>query len=457
MADFFVDSSATGNNSGTSATDAAIDINSLTIGGTVNFGDRVWVRRTMAWQANSFICGRSGWDARCNNPIEIIGWPSSGDPHYFERPNVPSWDADATPYGAGFPWPAIVTSGTGAQANPNLRNGFYLTNFVFTGSTAKATYNNMGVNWWGTKSAGRHWGKIGFLNMQPKGGSIGGQIDEVIFCSSGAGSSTGMQDINASRFVITASCLGTMLFTNNFWCQELVNQSNSVDTFILFASANDVINGAYIGRVSGIQPKDQPFATQLNADFGVPVLIDDWFGQGPRQHNPMIGGTTASLPTSGTAVISGTNATRIFCNSVAPTSAVNGGIQSGKVQGPFPHVAQPISVKSGVSLTVTMFFFHAGVGSLDGNRNGWMQLTGLGGGRQKISGQTASGGLYAGNAGDWAGSSVAVGSAYIARHKWTPTDTGTAMLLGHIPVPIMAWNAQCVNLYVAPFFDITTS
>lgn len=456
MADWYVDSSATGTNSGTSPTNAAIDINSLSFGASVNWGDRIWVRRTMPWQANSFVCQRSGFNQSSHAPLEIIGWPSSGDPYYEDRPaaGASAWDADAALY-SNLPWPVLATSGTNGQAMFTLAAGHFLSNFLFVSSIALsrivAFENNFGSNPQGATRAG----KLAFLNVHPRCTNAM-YADEVTYCMSGLASTNGCGIGSMRRFVVTQSCVGEPLFSNEINIGDYINLSNSIAFWAVNSGLNERYLGGFIGNISGndVTNPDRPFATVAADGYRTPFPVGNYLGRGPAIIHWSFGGLNMRAAVGSTAVYSGGPTTQIAPNSYG--NANDSEIGNYNYDDIYEHIGQAISVRSGTRITAKFFFKHVGVGSLEANRLGWIQLTGLGGGRKTLSQQTASGGIYAGDNALWTGTSVAVGSAYYGQGIWTPTETTTAYLFARAPFPLGFGTPNSGQLYVACFMEVTT-
>ena len=458
MADWYVDSSAVGTNSGTSPTDAAIDINSLTFGGQVAFGDRVWVRRTMNWQGNSFLCGRSGFNAFSHSAIEIIGWPLSGDQYYENRPSAGQapWDGDAAQF-TGLPGFVISTSGTGITGpGLTLRAGLFITNWTIISSIALSRFSAFGNDF----PIMSHVGKMGMLNCQPRGSSDGTMhFDEVIYCGSGTTANMGWaKPATFGRFTVPTSYVGEApLFIDQICIHEFVNLSNSITCIAVNSSLSDRYHSNFIGTCVGTTPINEPNQAIGAGTFKSSIMVGNYFGNGPALLGVYRGGVNLRIVTGSTGVYSGARATFLNVNSgITTANADMKYLADGRLLNE-EHAGRWMDVKSGTNITVQGFFFSMGaMGSLDQSPTGWMQIAGRGMGRKRVDTKTVSGGIYPGCKDLWTGTSVQVGSAWEMKYKFFPTETGTLYISMRVPVPPSAIRQDSCSMFVAPFFQITT-
>jgi len=442
MANWYVDSAATGTNSGTSPANAAWNIRSLTFNGPVP-GDDVWVRRTWCATANNFI-GRSGWNPNSVSLINIIGWPSSGDPFYDARPIEAisaGWDSDPAPF-TNVPYPYFSNSrGTGAIALFQAGNrGFHVTNFAIVSSNAQSGIT-LGPE------VGQSYGKLFLWNHRLSTADV----EEIVLCTSTNETNGVFQDIvNVGRLHVTQSCnITTALFDNGVWVGEVWNDCTSVAALFTRTTGNAPANvGVVRGNPFNFGDSFEGFEG-ANTKY-IPAHIENWFGAGPRRLSAGLGGYTTFVANSVTASYSGVNSAGANATAMIVKS-MNAGVQSMidmvGLGHSFGGAAKDTWIaQSGVTYEATLPVYITRATCVDAFKNGFMQAAGAASKFERL-------GVIPGTPARWQGQSIGAGSAYLMRFRFTAFETGTVHLGGW---PGTFVNPQTSYVHVSPFFEVAT-
>ena len=457
MTDFFVDSAAVGTNSGDSPTNAAWNLGSLSFGAasaSVMWGDRIWVRRTYVHSVLPSV-GRSGWNVNSAPLIEIIGWPSSGDQFYAQRPASAisaGWDGDAAQY-TNIPYPVAVmsraaTSGIGPI--PTGAVGVFMTNFALVSSVAISATDLGG----GTAAfVGVRFGKFVLLNCNVV--EADAQVDDLTMVVSYNTRPLIGNNAMIKKLTLAASCVLPLgVFGMPRYVGEINNLCNSVAGYI--NRSTETLNQGYIGVVRGTVTNNAAGwcgAAITNGDAYSCTPVEDWYGTGPRR----IGGPNGwdvSVATSATAAYSGINSAGANATGLIVSSATigtRGGADANDYNDLGGIVQQYLAVNCGMPYTIRLAFYATNANCLDGNRNAYIQARGPV--SQMFRPSILDGSITVGSPARWAGSSVTAGSAYLMVASMTPTATGTLYLGARPPVSL---NINSAFYYVAPFFEVTT-
>lgn len=448
MADFYVDSAATGTGSGTSPANASINIGSLAFGAVATHGDTLWVRRTFVVPQSGQTWSRSGFNVMSHAFIRVIGWPNTSDLHYDERPAAgisAGWDSDAGHF-TGIPHPTIVISRASGGGNNVTGDGIYISNFAVVGSNAQDNLS-FDAMFGGSNNANRRVGQVRLQRITPSGSII---CDELVVVGSTSGIYFG-GDVRVRKITFTSSCLfGQSPFdtVRNTRVNEINVATNSMQFFVR-NNGSGIAEQRY-GRVYGQRPVNSlAFDSQNFSGVGYTgIAVEDWYGEGPRRFSGT-GGFEMSVCLSAAAVHSGSTGTFIGVRSVS-TSNNNALWQLDETGG---HAMQIVSVLSGQGYRVRWHVWMVGVASpalpiIDG----MLHMAGIAGGRV-VACNTFGGNFLAGTPSLWSGTSVAVGSAYQFTATFSPTNTGTCAIVGRVPV----WaSVRSGYVIVSPFFEVTS-
>lgn len=450
MADWYIDSSATGTGSGDSPANAHTNLTSIfmTVSGP-QWGDRVWVRRTNVWPSTGQTWGRSGFNAQSHSFIQIIGWPNSGDDFYDERPAAgvsASWDSDAGGHASDLSYPTVVFSRGSTGTGFGLRNGTYVTNYLCASSISlsRVTLSPDGQ---------AHYGNIKLLKCNLEGNDH--TVDHItVICSYGSTSTEYIgQSANIGKITITASCVLSNVIAAPVYIGEVVNESNSIDTFLL---GSNTTNGRLrnVGTVRG-NAFLRPFAMLSPSLGGIRYpgfVVDDWYGQGPRRFAATAGAWNNGWVSSATAVYSninsiGANATFFKCESFTAGTQDTGQRAPHEDYGGI--VQQFVGVSSGRPYRIRLPFYVYQANCLDSAPDAFIHIRGTNGRIQRCS--IRDGQIHAGTPARWAGSSIGAGSAYLMTVVFTSTVTQTICITGRPPTAIAV---RSIWGFVPPVFEV---
>jgi hypothetical protein len=451
VTDFFADKSASGTGAGTSPANAFTSIasgwsqsNSTT---NIQYGDRLWVRRTHVEVVNSCVAGgklgKAGWayDKKIGG---IIGWPKSGDPFYDVRPAAgvtAGWDSDVSTVWADINKPAMVCSGAAAANIPTLNFGSPYANFLFVSSNSAA---------WSTA----------FIE------GISGLINATLLNQFSWG--TTMKAVGDLTIIASLSSVVALFSGNGVWADRIILPSSTQIGFLMQATAtsgfriSELVTDGNVGALmlnsSGVNASGSQFnhcvierirgATQVlsnalgaNGGFNQIVRINDWYGQGPR----IIGGfglADWSLAPNSSAVYSGTPANVLHCDSAATQWSTNHASNL-----PEFIIRQVVAVTSGVPVVARFPVFFVNTSIMEYEKPWQAQLMCAGGGFAYCSTPDV------GSLGPWAGTSVSVGSAWGFKFSWVPTATDSQAVLC-VQVPNFRTNSHQLDMFFPPFCEV---
>lgn len=454
MANWYVDSAATGTGSGDTPTNAAINVTSLC--GTLNVnsdvGAMIWVRRSFFVDnsdARSLALGINSLNVNSHQPTWIIGWPKSGDMFYDQRPAAgvsAGWDADAQI------WPTIACSGAISISNALSRMMTYVTNWVLTNSSATA----MNIGDFFATNLASYVGDIVSLNRFSF--TVSRPVNHLIMVTSCGNQYMLSEAYRARRITIAqstyysgdpASGWGALgLATIGGRIEEVVNLSNSVSCLFNVRLSNAAAIGISLGRIRGNRANIIDIVgDNASTNYGS-ILVDDFYGQGPRRlltrnDGSYRGVSSATYVSSRTAWRTHQNSWDSFSISVTNKEYANRFAD-------VPHVFQSIQCTSGVPLSMKLHFCTAsGCGSID-------QFPGLPrffapteGGEQFCT--IANSGIQPGSSTLWTGSLTAIESYYMMYGKFTPTETAQIWIGAYLPPKNMN---QYAHMYYSPMIEV---
>lgn len=425
MADYFVDKSQVGGN-GLTANSAFASITSVPWAAAG--GDRAWVR-----QSHQETITRSTWVGPTHDQdsysrvSHVIGWPTSLDPFYDERPTAAraAWDADLPAtfvYSVyGLRMPLLVFS-----SNAGIIGGrqSVLANIAFSNSggasTAGPTFVNDRENLWGDNIAWFYQG--GPLLRWAAGPSTLNRIGKItLVVSDAVGNSAGAVPniLSIEHLVIHSASIygGGFLSVQGPGQIGLVeNQSNSVDVMFRGVSAgwSDFNNfGLYIRRICGIEPYSGDITQGAFAKGFLGSVVDDYYSRGPR----IVGGAAgaARLVSSAEALH---DSKRVFRWDVASIQAT----QQFYGRGPNRVLLEKkqFAVVSGTPITirVPIYVGSTNVMSLaNGTIKAMLDVRG------KNSDYAVQSNILAGSAGMWSGTAPVGGTPYYFDATFLPAET----------------------------------
>jgi hypothetical protein len=436
MADWFFDNSATGTGSGDSPANATTSVYSFFwgIGSSSAWahGDRLWMRRssvqTLGVDSNNFMMGKAGWSPSSFQPTNwIIGWPKYGEPFYESRPAAgisAGWDSDVNTLYPGIDMAMIfdVQSHTvGVKDGMGLANiGWH--NVVGAVSAFRARVSSS----YAVPKLNMHLINARFSNLQAYGWR-----DLTITTSCDVFFSGNFLVSNMGRLTLTNSCVlqalvggGTFMSLN-----ELVIDASSLNGLCDGVIGPDYeIYTRYIGSIRGsARPRDIRSLSN-GYDSIRPVIIDDYYGEGPRVLQGPRPGKIQLQPHPLTTV----NSQRALA--ALATQSINAGNPINNIGRHFRSAIADarifISYTDAATLTVRWPVWMVGSSMLDPTSTGWpleIHLRAAGGGYCATSFQASSGFTWAGN------SITAAGSAWVINGWMFPTAVGSGWLDLRVP------------------------
>ncbi len=445
--DWYVDSAAVGTATGQTPANALISVLSLNTTST-NWGDHIWIRKTYLhdFGAGGNV-GKASFNANSHTPLQIIGWPSAGDPWHNERPAAGTsagWDAD-TGFFTGLNYPSLVTSSNNAGVGWAGLAGNHWSNYVLVQSLAGGRFN---AAWWANEI--RH-ANATLLNGSLAAGAVTiRNIDDLTIITSAAANLVASA-INVRKLTISASTVATAIIspgpTNPFDMDAIDVQTNSLGWISLSGGDGTVIR-QNIGRIYGTAPAVGVQSGSAGDDSGWGVYIDDYYGNGP------IWPTNAgqwTMAVNNTMVYSGTNATIFLANSV---TGGTGGLAHADLNRMHNAAVQLVNVTNGVPFVARMPVWTHRVSSLEAKGlEVYLMAKGC---RPKVVRPSGLGSdaIVASSGGLWSGNSTAAGSAWMATAVFVPTETGTA----YIKLGMLTTKNQSGCYYGhPPFFTVGSS
>jgi hypothetical protein len=444
MADYFVDASQVGGN-GTLPTSAYASVLSVPWGD----GDRAWVRKShYEVLTNSQFLGPNFNQTNYSRWGWVIGWPTSGDPFFTERPASgvsANWDTDVpstsvySVYGLRFP---SFVSSTNAAAGMLLGNGAYLANLAFVNSGgggirqpwseqdrfAETVVDNIVTLYQGGP----------MLNFGQKNFEM--RFGKVTVVLSGSATSPWQYGVFADHMVLHASCVWSgALFkgpTGKINIGLLENLSNSLDNFFAGFTADNGATDAsfldcYIRRVSGIQPYSGAYGAPVNVGYAM-IAIDDYFSQGPRIIG--IDKPNTFLCSSAQAMQNGSRVLRYDVNSIT-TANINYKAPIHRI----PAITKLVLANSGSEITYRIplyvdstAIFSPAAGQLRANLLA----------RGAMPQYAVRSNVLPGSPSMWSGSFVSGGSAYLWEVKFTAQESGMVPLEIFLPPWVQTASGQ---------------
>lgn len=450
--DIYVDAAATGTGSGDTPANACVKVanNSLfTTTGSATI--RAWVRRTHLESVDntSNLGGNNMFDANKSQRHFIIGWPSSGDPFYDERPAAgitASWDIDTSVrsiyqlYGLNFP-----TLTTSLAFGAKMWCGLNIANFNFN----LVASNAIGAHPFATCNSGVYMDNVVFTNRDGPTSRLDftqfhGRIGRCWFINTGGScfvvQSSTMEEFMIHSWSIVASGAIDNINGGSFNFRRVVNYSNSVD-FLIHPGARMPTNEGTvflqtIESVAGVKPYSGylgvigPYPQNISALYGY-VRIDDWYGEGPVSTSGLFG-PHMRLCSSAEAMYASNRAMIIECASWGGGNALYGA--NAEEMRP---VRKYFDVTSGAAITIyqPVYVSSTGVFSL-ANGTGLAWLKALGCSPVHVTGSHT----LAGSLASWSGSKLGGGAAYHIATTFTPQNTGRALY--ELTIPTIIQNAQ---------------
>jgi hypothetical protein len=453
MVDYFVDMSAGGGGNGLSPASAFLSMQSI----PWSNGDRAWLRRT---HIETLEHGNVYFDIRTVNGqnviTSVIGWPEVGYPLYDNRPAAgisAGWDADEpatdiySVYGYKFP---LLTGSTANVTNATLvGRGVYFVNIGFNQAAASdllpckfysgfaAFMNNVlptrGFGPTGQNPpASNNWPRYAQKLIWPLSTAVGNALSTAAI-------------FRYNHLVLPPQAVvgDGGLFPAGLQGNEidlLENQSNSVTYFIDNNAVNIGVQAvARIGRAVGIKPTGGVASLAYGPNIGgVRFACDDYYGEGPVFYNgPNQINTRAT--TSLEAMHNGSRATYVDAKSVSGASQ-----QFGFNYPMNATLFKAVSVVSGETITfeLPVYIGSTAVFSMDGIGAPHMML------QAKGVCPMLPFTVEPGSSSLWSGSLVAGGSAWIARYRFTPTETASVQLKVTLPAVTSATSGGNVESYM---------
>lgn len=427
MAEWFFDPGAAGTGSGSSAANAFVNPNSWfalqNSAGGLTFGDRVWFRRTSqaSMVPSSAFWGRSGW-IRTDKQGWFIGWPRSGDPFYDVRPGdarSAGWDADVNTYvNTDINWAVWIHSGDPHPSAPTI--GWGMANLCIQqvgGATSRLRANSAADI---PKRSLHYINTANTALMNVDGITITHSHGNSLITPIGGGKITlsGSTMINTAVFPEGAG----------FAIEELIINTNSVQFF--HSNNINAANGGYraeINRVSGNKPWGGPINTSSNRWNSIPIIIYDYYGEGPFILMGAGWSQANYMPSSAHAQVNSMRCLSVI--DVVAQGGTNYVSIPARGYGEFNQANADaralVNVTSGVPIHVRWPLLNNGSMNFDPVTTGvpvQMIVRGPGGRTLYINS------LAAGAVTSWSGASVSAGSAWSADFSWTPTATGSHMI-----------------------------
>ncbi len=445
--DWYVDSAAAGTATGQLPADALISVMSLNTTST-NWGDHIWVRKTYLHDLGAGgTVGKASFNANSHTPVQIIGWPSAGDPWYAERPAAGTsagWDAD-TGFFTGLNYPSLVTSSNNNATGWAGLAGNHWSNYVLVQSLGGGRFNTA---WWAT---GIRHANAYILNGVPAAGSVTlRNIDDLTIITSTTGNIIA-HAINVRKLTIPASTVATALVaggpTNVFDIDVIDVQTSSLG-WINLPSNDGTTMRQKIGRIYGTAPAVGVTSGSVGDDAAWGIYIDDYYGNGPIWPTPP---GQWSMSINNTMVYSGTNATIFLANSV---TGGTGGLAQSDLDRMHNAAVQIVSVTNGVPFVARMPLWTHRVSSLEAKG---LEIHLMAKGcRPKVVRPSGVGSddIVASSSGLWTGNSTAAGSAWMATAVFVPTETGTC----YLKLGMLTTNTQSGCYYGhPPFFTVNSA
>lgn len=438
---WYVDRNATGTGSGNTPANARTNVASMVDASSVQFGDRVWVRRTYVASAGSAVAFKSGFDALSHSPIQIIGWPSANDPFFEERPAAGTsagWDSDGATF-AGVSYPITVCADNSAF---NLTtDAFMMTNWGVV-SSASTRFPSFASTF---NFTFQRAGKITLVNVIPR--DIVGVNDITVTASVGPGDvlvENNGNPVNVNRVTITASCVAPAVIDRG---------SNRIDDLHILSNSIGAIledntgQPSFIGTIRGVNFTDVwPITNAAGDNDSAGLVVGDYYGTGPARFQGR-GDFGITVAASATATHSGVAATliRVASSDNQQPQFANGKQTMGQV-------VSYINVTSGVPAHARLHFHTTRAGCVDLSRNAHLALAAPGGSVKYCT--TVNSGIRPGSVGLWGGSSISAGSSWIMTASWTPTFTGTAQITARLPA---ISNVTTSYMFASPIIQVSSS
>lgn len=433
MANWYLDHLASGTGSGDTPANAFTNINSAWSIQSSWFtrGDILWVRRTHVSTVASTNAGRIGqaWDAGSHYPYSgMIGWPSAGQPFFDVRPTEAisaGWDADTNSAYPTINMPAMVSSFSIVTIDMFLQEGMVCANMI-----------------WHNRSANKHFipasnPYIVKSNLHLIGYTLNAaapsMVDDVTLTLSHNGAFLGNSGgwmVEAQRITLSASCfcpIAIVEWASQVAIGQIVNQSNSVHAM---TSQGGFLNGAYrstIESIRGTKPKRDVTSRGHGGTnwFGRPLIINDWFGEGPRTIAPQ-GSRSHITPSSADITVNSRPA--LAASYVYSCSLFQWDIQRGRSiygGGPVADARAFVNYSNGIPLVVRwpiMMTQSAQPRPDYNNLPAAMRLTGQFAEMAYCNTFEVSSGFT------WAGNSTSAGSFWVAKFSITPTEAGSGFV-----------------------------
>ncbi len=478
--EFFVDAAAAGTGSGDTPTDAftglGIFTDAASLPSSYSFGSRVWVRKTHVeclhltalggYNARLFIgpdgqnVNMSSHSAKCH----FVGWPSSGDPWYENRPAAgisAGWDSDVsssmTAGSYGWNYPLIVSSHNDANDAfiPEHRIGVY--NMAFAMANRPVATTRLPIYFTDDINGSAVFDNI-FMeaaNYFDMGTVLSNIRKMTVVCSYGGANGPIMQWSCAFRHLVvhSMSVNPDAIIGDYCWIEHLETYANSIP----YVGGRDVGGGlkipglraGFIGRVTGIEPTSsdiEQFVWHNNQSAeNVSLYINDYFGKGPAYHHGE-GSRTTFMTSSANAMYDGLRAMGMEVKSFN----VSWSRQRTEYYDDEPVIVRHISVTSGQKYHVTFPFYQAH------SAHDWavppleVHAPFNGGGNFPLAG---SGYINAGSVSNWSGALVSGGSAWQGEFDFVAeeTTTGTLRFFAGAPIAVStnAWTNE-TRLFGAP-------
>ena len=314
MTDWFVDSAAAGDGSGTSPANAVTNVGSHMRTGSLFAGDRTWISKKyfedIGDGTTNPVFGASENETNDRDKYHFIGWPSAGDPFYNQRPQAgidAGWDshAQATANIFAEEYPTWVGS-FAESATRGLRildvNRYYNMIFCNSGANLKNIFDSgdhpaspQGVwfdNIFFAQPAGINFhlpaaGKI----------TIHGETADTLLRGTGG---TRINQLNVASESFAAHVFDHI---DRNVIDSLIIHTNSLES-IADANAEDVrpfMDEIVIGSIYGLKHWG-PIVSSDNLENTTQITIDDYYGEGPHRA-ATTRGQWRSRPNSGSVEI----------------------------------------------------------------------------------------------------------------------------------------------------------
>ncbi len=434
MADWYVDNSIAGN--GTAPNTAFPSVSSVVWGN----GDRAWVRKTHveSFPDSAFVGIKSG-DNKDPRRCFIIGWPSSGDPWYDERPTagISAWDSDHAGTDCysvhGLDFPTFSASHASAGFGPQINGGSYMFNLCLSNVASSNTF------WWWRVNSNAFIDNCAMLRGYGCYQTIvGNDLNFFVvrfgkFYMATSGAATGFSDnahIRAEHLVLLPATVvncGFVIAQSSFIVEHITNQSNSVD-YLFRELAHDNTNfdrHAMVRRVDGIKPYSGAVIQGVTGErVNQYCWVDDWYGEGPIMGNPL-GGVEVRMASSAEAMFNGNRAmaweTKSFDNT---NEHYNDAPNHQKIVRAF------FDVTSGTQSTFRAPFYVDSTG-VHSPTNGLWSMRLMSKNANPVYNVRSR--ILPGTPALWTGSLISGGSAYFFEGLWTPIETANVELQVSMP------------------------